>query len=225
MSYWDLSEKERANLTREGVEKYIAFELMRAGVLQPAELVLVEEPETPEAEGEVFVAQCGYQHSEIAFASPDDARRSINGALGQLKTEKVGDWRHGVKVSKVVPFDLEANAGDLVRRVPIYSDERLAAVKEQLDKAAEAKSENGRRKEAHSKEAAKVDEALKGMWADWHECRAKAAEMKRVHETLAKYVEMAKGDEEIARGFLIKAFDADIVEEAEGWVDANPNPA
>ena len=218
MSYWDLSEKGRSALEHKDVETYIDFELMNAGVLRARPLELVDEPEMPEPDGEVFVAQCGaYHHSEVAFASEEEARASITGALGKVTGKRYGDYTHGVEIKRLAPFDQDTAAGDLIRRVPVYSDERIAVMQGLLEKATEARAENSRRRSRYDQETDKQTEALKGMWADWHECMAKAAEMKRVNDTLVRYVEMAKGDEEIARGFLMKAFDADTVEEAEAW--------
>lgn len=218
MSYWDLSEKERSSLERKDVESYIGFELMHAGVLMPTALELVEEPEMPDPDMEVYTAQCGYHHSEVAFESHEKARTSIVGSLGQLHTKQYGDYTHGVTVSMLRPFDKDTNDGDVIRRVPVYSDVRIAQVQQALEAATAARAENSRRRAAHAEESSKADKALQGMWDNWHACRAKAAEMNRVNTTRAQYLEMSKGNEEIAHGFLLKAFDVDTVKEAEEWL-------
>ena len=69
--YWSLSEKERANLTREQVEGSADFELMSLGVLAVPPLVLEEEPDVtlPERKPCQPGGSAGSENSKTQFES------------------------------------------------------------------------------------------------------------------------------------------------------------
>lgn len=216
MQYWDLNESERAALTREQVEAFIAVELMQRGVLRAGPLVLVDEPPMPEPDGEVFVTRIGaYHHGEVAWRTEVAARISYDGSLGKLTSKYYGDYPNQVAVQFVE--ELEEEPGHEVKRVPVYSASLRAQMAEAIDAAASARSENQRRRTEHKRTLEAQEKALKGMWDDWNECRSQAHEMERIASTLREYVELANGDVEIAAGFLEKTFGAEKIAAARHW--------
>lgn len=216
-SYWELSEKERAALTSEQVEAYVPVELMREGVPRPVPLVLIDEPPMPEADKEAYQLTIAYSMREVAFPSAEAAAASVDGSCGLIDSTSYGAYPHSVSIHTLKVIE-EPSAG--VKRVPIYSAARLAEAHEAIEKAAEARAENGRRKKEWKDTTEAEQKAVGGMWTDWHECRAKAAEVQRVLDTRAEYVKLTDGDEDMAESFLAKVYDADAREQAAQWVAA-----
>lgn len=206
-SYWDLSEEERARLTDAQVEAFVDHELMRAGVLRPAPLVLVEEPTLPEPDLTVYVTKSAYYAHDLVFASADDAMAHARKSIGYLDNVYIA----GSSVQSLRDQDTA-----LAEELRIYSRQRLAECREQLEKGNVARTENEKRKRAYEAELDAARKATEGMWEDWHRCTALARETQRILETFEKYKKLAK-DDDAAVVFLREAFGAEEVERALSW--------
>ena len=209
LSYWDLSEKERAALTEEQVRAFTNYELMQNGVIRAGELELIDEPSAPEPDLEVFVAKVGYHRDDIAWETAEQAKASIEGCIGQLSNHYLAGSE---SVHEVLPITDEA-----VVAVRAYSTAGFARAKEDLNAQKAAKAENNSRRQDHSKHLEKQDAALKGMWEDWYRCIGVGRCVAKLEATRAEYLTMTGGDEKMAETFLAKAFDADEREEAAEW--------
>jgi hypothetical protein len=208
-TYWDLSERERAALSREDVARYLDAELMMKGVLALAPLTLVPEP-APKLETKSYyrVAASDYDVIDLAFASEDDARAFVS--LRPLRVRS--DWQLGSENRFVEPL----GAGT-IRTEDLPGHAEVEAAKATLKEAKAAKEENDRRRRIHEEQSKAVESAVSGLWEDWHECRAKAERMARVSETFAKYTALASGDLAVASKFLRQVFSVEELVAAEEW--------
>ena len=220
-SYWDLSEKERAALNEGEVDALSSYELMNAGVLRPPPLELVGEEPMPEADGVAYVLTLGYQDREVAWATPEEAAGSIEGALGKIVSEVFGSYPDQIRVRRIGP--IVDSDSEMVKRVPIYSDEQLSECRGAIEKAASAKAENERRRKADEEAREAHRKALTGMWDDWHRCREEAQNVAAVLATLAEYEKLTEGDHDTAMVFLGKAYTETQIAEAIEWRDEASN--
>jgi hypothetical protein len=211
-TYWDLSEKERAELSRDDVAKFIDAELMTKGVLSVPTLALVPVPETQAPTTTLYQIGDSYSGIDLAFRTEQDARAF---AIGAMRIER--DWESDS--SFVRPITETA-----VRTVPIAERDAVMAIRPALKAAKVAAEENRKRREAHEAQQREVEKTLESMWADWNACIAKAERMSRIRETAAKYKALAEGDSGIAGRFLLKVFPANNVTEAEDWCSDWPLP-
>ncbi len=207
-TYWDLSEKERAALTREQVEAFEAAELMLKGVLAVAPLELVEVPGLQMATVTVYRIGGEFSSLSIAFESAAAAQAFLD--LKPLVVERDGEPD---VVDVVRPLGSEP-----VRVVSLPQKDTAQAKAALIKQVDAAKKENARRKQAHEEELKKVEQATRGLWDDWHSCRERAATMARIAETFDKYIAIA-GSEETAAKFLAQAFPAPDIAEAATWAD------
>lgn len=211
-TYWDLSEKERAALAREDVEKFIDAELMTKGVLKVQPLVLEPAPLVPEPTTTAFeIRRRGYgQHPyALLFASAEDAHACL--ALRPLLVD--GEYVDGKILNALRPLD-DAE----VVAVKLHTAAERDAHKVDMLRKAEVENENDKRQRAHDEQVRKQDEVLRGMWTDWYDCQRKAHDMQRVVDTFNDYVRIAGGARDVAGVFLLKVFAADVIAEAAEWM-------
>ena len=210
--YWNLSEQERATLTREQVEAFLAVELMEKGVtkVEPPSLHAIEEI-TIEAT-EYFEVQYKGEYSSpdptsFVFVTTEQAKAFIDAA----PLKKDNDWR--------------ANDQNFARPclemaiVPIQLPTQQAVLnnKAELSKIKELKTANEAASAAYHKACEAVNEAVNGVWEDWREYCSKAAQHEQVQATLAEYRELCKGDNDMAMEFLSKAYDRKAISAASDW--------
>ncbi len=215
-TYWDMTEKERAALTEQDVERFLDAELMTKGVLRPAPLELLTEPALPEPDVEIFVVKSrGFQRLDVAFHTAEAARTCLERCL-VLETSYIG----GHTVYHVNPL-----REPTIENQRIHSTMAVEQARSSFEKQAAVKTENDRRRRAHDEETKHQEEALRGLWDDWHQCRARGVEMERVWTTFREYSKIA-GDDETARRFLARAFDVAKLKAAEDWhgVRFRPQP-
>ena len=211
-TYWDLSDKARSVLSQAQVQEFAAAELMSAGVIRAGALVLVDEPEMPEPDGEVYVLNRGWSSQAVAWATADEAGQSVAGALGVVESKNYGDYSHATTIKFVKPFE------DLsVRTVSVYSQRHRDDFAELIKRAAEARAENSKRRAFHDEAEKAERDALAGMWEDWAECCERARSVGAVLATRDEYVAMLDGDTTKAREFLHKAYNFNEVSRAEAW--------
>jgi hypothetical protein len=204
-TYWDMTDRERSEMSEADVERFVAAELMSKGVLRVRPLELIDVPEAPEPDLERVTFE-RYHGPEVAFRTIEDARRMLP-ALEKLDTK----YLNGQHVTVVTPIE---EAGLKMQRY--YSAAAFDAGRAIIEKASAARSENEKREREHG-EARKLErEALNGLWEDWHRCRSLALTMTRVQETFEEY-RCITGDDEKARVFLGKVFQRDVLESAGEW--------
>lgn len=205
LNYWDLPERDRAKLTEQELEAFVAAECMQQGVLRAKPLELVPEPEMPDADASVFVLRLGY-HGVLAFTSSDDADR-----VKALVSATLGcHYVNGQSIDYLAKADLAVES----RRV--FSEGAVAQLRSAIERSTAAKQENAKRRADWEKSRDAESKALQGLYADWHECGRKALRMREIADVFADYVKTA-GDAETAARFLQKVFARDEIDEAAEW--------
>lgn len=213
-TYWDLSEADRAALTRDDVARFVDLELMQKGVLKPKPLELLDV--TPvELATETYFQIEGLgsygEHAtigELGFRTESEARAVIEMRPVVVRQE----WDLGKTL-----FARQISPNSSIKLVTLAAENSVLAQRARLKEITAANTENDKRKRAFEEQTKKVDETLRGLWDDWHACVAKAAEMRRVAEVFADYKRMAGGDEAVAKRFLARAFPQSTVTDAQEW--------
>ena len=88
-TYWDLSERQRSELSEADVERYIDAELMTKGVLRPEPLELVEEPPLPEPAIEIHTVGSSYGnriHVDVVITAADGTTLSLPYEFSTVRT-------------------------------------------------------------------------------------------------------------------------------------------
>jgi len=210
--YWDLTEKQRAELTQEQVQSYLTIELMERGV------VMVDEPEylpIEEVAGPdlvVYRIACGWRKSDFAYRTAEEAAIAIKNAVPISDHYVSGHTTHHVSEDTEIKIE----------PATIYSLDSFTRNKIMIDRNKSAETENQKMRQDYATAVKAQDEALNGLWDDWNECRGKDRVNKRIVETFNQYVQNCKGQVDIARTFLEKAYAPEQINEAFGWcgVDA-----
>lgn len=207
-TYWDLSVKEKSELSAEELDAYVSIELMTEGLVRPLkpELAIVEE--VPEPDTDLWMLKAGYSHVGVGYLSAEDAANALKGAVS-VESEYYGNY--SASKSKIgtgkVSFE----------HCRVYSSESAAANRKLIERAEAAKKANEKATEQHEKDNKAISEALERLYTDYHECCATAAKMSRVKSVFADYLKTAGGDAEVAEKFLLKAFTAPDVTAAKEW--------
>lgn len=214
-TYWDHTEKERANLTLDQVEKLCKFELMGEGVTvvaHPGEPPAKPEIKDPKitVHGVVFKGS-SYHTLEVWFHTREEAI-----AFSAMKPVRVdGDYRLGEKYESIDTYETQSFKEKEVYNV-IDGDAFNAATKQY---SAEKDSyEKALKKWKEDKDAA--NKCCEGLWDDYTEQRDKLRDAQAVLSRWQEYVESCDGDTEIAARFLRKAYTAEQIALANDWCDS-----
>lgn len=214
-TYWNLTEKQRAELTSEQVEGFLDAELMEQGVLKVPPLVLDPEIESPELAKRTFyrVRFRGQPDIELAFASAEAA--ATFAALKPLKTAReylAGAWSHSVEHA------FELIEPDVVT-CQLASSDDMRSVKGALDRAAKVRIENENKRDEHTKATREQTKVMDVLWSDWHRCRGLDRDHRRVVETFEDYKRIAGGNTTVAARFLLKPFTREQIAAAAEWCE------
>lgn len=209
--YWDLSERERAELTSEMVDSMLSVELMERGVtrVDPPVLLPVEVPSVPRRRL-YAIKRNSYSMSDVAYESAELAAKAVESGLW-LSHEYIGDesiWTVSRETLSIDCIEV-ADVGDMAR------------VKSENDKAKANKKANDAALKDYKAGLQAVEEACEGVWEDWRECRAKQASYQRIIDTLKEYTAICEGDERKAGVFLAKAFKSPDIAAAREWFGLN----
>lgn len=209
ITYWDLEPKARAALSESDVQRYLDAELMLKGVLKVEAPTFDEVPEVPTVERSTWYKVTGF---DAVFATAELAQRFIDLNPRSTDTKRFGhDWRAQETIECLEPSKpLE------VVTVALASETAVESHRATLEKRAAARSANEKKREEYNKAVKLQNEALKGLWDDWHTQRAEAAQHRKLVETFESYVKTA-GDRMVATKFLLKVFTAEQIKKAADW--------
>lgn len=215
-TYWDLSEKQRAELSREEVERYLDAELMTKGILKVEPPILDPVPAEPEIDKKSF-HQFTFKDPRYSYSSykPDLVFESAEDARAFFKQVRV--WR--LRDNYEQPSSVEALVPETLAVVDAVSADDFANHKSVLDARKAILQENTERRNAFDKAAADMTKCLGGVWDDWNGCRAAGREHQKVIDTMDGYITTAGGSTDIAASFLTKAFTELEITEAYKWFD------
>jgi hypothetical protein len=207
-TYWDLGERERAELTDERLAQLERIELMSEGVLEVEPFVPEQEQPAPEPDVEVFDVKVGY--SVIATLRTMDAAR----AFIELRPVVVNShWSpNGVTIQHENAAD-ELDVG--VRR--IHSRAQYGMHAATLIENAKVRERNAAAQKAFEDAMEARSLALATLRQDLAGCRARAAHYARVVRVWKEYTATAGGDAEVAARFLAKAFSRQDITAAAEW--------
>jgi hypothetical protein len=151
---------------------------------------------------------------EIGFLSEENARAFLR--LNPFILEHVYDLDRQVTRPLVDPKveAIEVIQGDIADTTRAVLAER----KRIQDANAKATKEHVEALDAAERATAEV-------WADWRRLRAREYEHGKVRATLAEYVKLTDGDEELAKRFLAKAYSASLIDSAFAVHDKTGRPA
>lgn len=210
-TYWDYTEKERADFTSNQIDDLLKFELMHKGVLKPEQPVLHEVEEIEVDKQTYFQVKFGYRALDAVFETAEKAEEFLR--LNPFNCDydyKIGDgYRYAI-----TPEDVSINPVQLCR----YRD--IALIKSKLEAIAAAKEANRKATDKYNEDLKITTEACAGVWDDWHLCREKQQQFQQVINTFAEYQKLSDGNDAVARSFLVKAFPEATVCAAAEWFDA-----
>jgi hypothetical protein len=210
--YWDLTEKQRSELTGDQVRAFLDVELMEKGVARVAkpELQPVEEIALPTTtyfeinrRGEY-----GDQGTDLLFVTAEDAAAFIK--LRPMWKES--RWQYGSDRKYAEPGKEMAIK---TINLPSEADVSNAAVVLKQNEAAE--DANREAKEGYANAIKAVEDATKGVWDDWNECREKSSRCAKVQATREEYLKLCDGSTATAEAFLGKVFSQAEIDESNAW--------
>lgn len=206
-TYWDHSEKERSELSREHVDDLLKFELMRAGVLRP-ETPQYEPEVTPDVKKRtVFRVKQNYSTCDMVFDSAEKAAQAMALCCGFHQRHYLG----GLSLDGYKSGDLTIDP------VEVCDEADVASQRSALELAGANKKANEAKKAEFAKACKECEAVTSGVWDDWHEQHAKARTYQKIVATFGEYRTMADGDSDIAYSFLCKAFDVEEIQKAGEW--------
>lgn len=207
--YWDISEKERAGLTREQVEAMLAYELMEQGVARPV---------TPTYEKTTEVELEGRNYYVISpFTVVFETQEQVDAFLKLRPLTESYEYRAGYDTKYAKYGDMSVstkklyNEADVLNSLPILEENK--AIKER----------NERIKRVYEKACEAMREATSRVWEDWTECRNKMSTCTEIRRTYEEYVTLS-GDPQVALKFLSKVYSSEDIEQARVWVGGVPEP-
>lgn len=205
--YWDYSEKERAAMTEEQVEQLLGYELMERGVLKvdPPAIQTMLPVDMPKRR--VFsLAETDQYGNAKPIGISFDTIGQAEACLAAVPMMRVHEWNVEQHVAPI--------KGITVIAEELPDTAAVLAAKATTDDNRRRKNENDEAQRQYEAAVKKVSDATSDVWSDWHDCRRKADEAKKIRDTFDEYKRMTGGNEEMARAFLAKAFDASEIEEA-----------
>ena len=214
ITYWDLTEKERAELTREGVDRYVDAELMAKGCLRAEEMPYEPVPDLPPAQKTTFyeVKIGTTYHDTLVFDNIADAEALVALRPGLRNKRYMGGTYSEHKVSVVLP-----NGEGVITAFEALTEAEYQQHKAAYDRHGAAHKVNEERKSAYADALKAQDEVVSGLWEDWSDCRLKADEHTKVRDTFHKYATITDGDKGTARRFLEQAFSVEQIARTEEW--------
>jgi len=204
--YWNLSPKDRSELTSEQVEALLTVEMMEKGVVKPVEPTLIPVEELPEPDIVLYAPKAAYSNPNFGYKTPEQAARLLADAVC-IST----DYISGTSVSVIGDREVE------IAEVRVYSKGLLAENRVLIEKNSAAKKQNETAKKEYEAQQRKVTEATQGVWEDYYSRQAEARDNKKVIDTYNEYVQTCDGNTGLAYKFLLKAYCPGAIGDAFDW--------
>jgi len=211
-TFWDLTDRERAELDPDQVRYYENVELMSAGVLEPLRPDLEPVPNAPKPTRDVVVVRVGgYRLLDVGFTANESAREFLR----QLETGQalvIGSEYVG---GKSIPVIEKANDLRLVVESAFTAEEK-AESSIAVRKASEVAERNRKLQEDYDASVLQRDAVLSKLRDELRRCQETGRRLGRIRATFAEYLDTA-GDPSVALRFLVKAFGGNDVALAFAW--------
>lgn len=213
--YWDLSDRQRAELSAEQFEALLAVERMEKGVATPPEPEYVDETVAPvpttRAFGIRFKTEAYREETaDLLFPSAEAAAQAA--AL----------------VTRVKGYDYSASSSGNVIKIPsdvsivpvdLPTAEALAAARPEQQKAAIARERNKTMRDEYTKAMSAYADAANDVRSDRVRCQTLARTHRGVIATFEEFTRTAQGDADMAGRFLRKAHTQEAIEAAFAWFE------
>lgn len=197
-TYWDYTEKERAELTEEEVRGLLDVELMTKGVKKITVPVLKSIQEVSVA------SEIWFEVDGIFFKDADTAQKFLT--LDPRKSTY--DYACGYDYHYACPIEQK------IEQKTLYSQQGLLNLSTVLKQNKQAKEENEKLTSAYDKDIEEQNKILDAVWSDWWRCRDRASELQKIVDTKAEYLKMTDNNEDMALDFLKKVYSEEDIKEA-----------
>ena len=215
--YWDLSEKERAELSDADMSAYEKIELMERGLVVPPEPEYedVVEVVIPTYKVYKLTYNSRYNGLPILFKELETAEEAAAALRGGMTHE--ADYNTGksfVKAIEEISITTET----------VCEESDINKSRSALAEAKAAKSRNDIKRREYQDAVSKLSEALTEMRNDRYECQSLLQQLKAIKDVWEDYVETCGGDRSVAYKFLRKAYDLEDIEQMREWLDVGVLP-
>ena len=204
-SYWDYSEKERSDLSRETVESLLDIELMTKGILKPKPPVLREIKE-------VTIPRTTYYevgHTYFETAEQAAAFLKLNPSLQDYDYSIGSEYKYCKPVEEDIKQTSLCKKSDLVNLNSILSYNK------------EAQTFNEKMAKEYKKQCEAVEVACQEVWSDWHKCIEIKYNLQKVIATRKEYLQLSKGDCCITMSFLKKVYSIEDIKKTMEWFETD----
>lgn len=214
--FFEITDMDRADLTRGDVSNAIAYELMRAGIPKP--ILLEDEKEAPVNVPTITMyvvelsAKAGY-NSDIPDLAYETNAEALAAGEAMVKGARMTNtsWTGGTTY-KIIDVDatFSVKAVDFANK---YDVDRVEATLKE-NSAIRNRNEDARKK--YRDAANKSTSVSDPIWEKYNESLSIASKVDEMRQTHADYIELA-GDEETAMKFFVNAHEPDDVRLYEEW--------
>lgn len=211
--YWDLTEKQRSELTAEQVQALLTVELMERGVVKVDAPILRSVDKLKLAMTRFYTVSC--KDTYHSFDAVFDTVEKANAFIALQPSEMEYDYSCGGSEYTFV----KACGSYQITPVDLCSQQDVMNLKGTLSKIKADKEANDREIAEYNKAVKAVDEATRGLWDDWHACLNKANRNRKVTNVFEDYVKTCEGDSSLASRFLAKVYSQEQIAEAFTWFD------
>jgi len=203
--FCDLNYDEKLKLTNAEVEGYIKLECAFEGIKILPEPI---EPVKPEIGEKNDYFRIGYI-SEMIFVNAEDAAKVLKvlETCDVIHTDYADDYTYVNKIDK-----FKQNIGT----VRYYSKVQYEEHKEELEKYNREKKSYDMLREEYDKYRGQAMDIANDIWDEIEKVRGLNRLLLELTQVYKNYLEMAKGDSEIASSFLNKAYKDSLEELKEG---------
>jgi hypothetical protein len=190
--YHEFIDEEMAALTTEEINNLIELEIAYDGILpvqcpespKLQDIGIVKDQEFFECNGEFFI----HEADAIAFSKMAVFKESYNYNIGY-------DYKWLERINDMP-----------VKKVSYYSEDCITQRQKLIQERTQAKNEYSKKKEAYDKFTKATSSIRKDVWEKYYKALEKEQQVKYAKEQYAKYLSLAKNDEEIAIGFFKNAY-------------------
>ena len=193
-TYWDLTRKQRAELSSEEYEHYVDVELMQKGRVRPIHPALKPVPEVSTRTVGMYKVTLNYS-ADVLFSKLEDAETflSLNPMVCHSDWSTDSEYFGPLASGSIQPVDIMTKAQFDTKRA-------------ELSHAKTIKRENEEALLQYKDADSALSDILEYLVDDHQECLAEQRLVTKMRETKKRYLQLA-GDEETADKFLREAYD------------------
>lgn len=205
--FFTLSDKEMVKLTEEQLKHYCDIELMKAGAIKPIQPIVPKEEKIDIHYTDYYSVELDY--TKILFEKIEDADAFVK--MNPRKADKLYDFPEPHNWVAKTPYNVS------IERFRCVSQDDVQKYKHIFSKRKEEKKEYDRLlKEFNDASAASV-EITQDVWSKYYDAVRKENKMKDIQRTWKEYLKLSENNEDIAMGFLKKAYKEDEIDDMIEW--------